>query len=97
MRLTDVLLDAKVRARLGLDDEQIKKIQELAEKGRVEFGYQQLKVKSYVSFARAEQPLAVFFDVSTLSDEKRAELLKVLTPAQREALERLSGIKLDKK
>src|SRR5262249_31604650 len=34
MRLSDVLLDARIRDRLELNDEQVKKIQELAEKGQ---------------------------------------------------------------
>lgn len=97
MRLSDVLLDAKVRARLDLNDEQVKKIQEMSEKGGGD-GKFLVSVRTHlksVQYLRAEPVYVTFRE--KLSDASRAELLKVLTPAQRATLERLSGIKLEGK
>jgi hypothetical protein len=49
---------------------------------------------------RADLKLSRFqtvFLADSLTDPSRAELLKVLTPEQREALERLSGLTFEKK
>lgn len=99
MRLSDVLLDAKVRARLDLNDEQVKKIQEISEKGTgVTLHLDTKTIVETVHFTRYQfQPARVLFLSDGVSDAKRAELLKVLSPAQREALERLSGMKLEGK
>ena len=101
MRLTDVLLDAKLRARLGLDDEQVKKIQELAEKGGKPeaLRLRAAVVTTHVRFDRtlvAEDLLKVVLSTDGLDDTSRAELLKVLSSEQRRTLERLSGVKFDK-
>jgi len=58
-----------------------------------------MAVRTYVEpvyFTRI-QPTRVHQYLDSTSDSRRAELLKVLTPAQREVLERLSGIKLEGK
>jgi uncharacterized small protein (DUF1192 family) len=96
MRLSDVLLDAKVRARLDLNDEQVKRIQELGEKGvGARYTLARTTVLDKVGYERFE-PVKVMFLYDGI-EPNRAELLKVLTPAQRAALERLSGMKLDGK
>jgi hypothetical protein len=41
--------------------------------------------------------LGTHYLATDVSDGSRAELLKVLTPKQREALERLSGMTFEKK
>ena len=98
MRLSDVLLDARVRGRLDLNDEQVKRIQEINEKNNT-FLFQYLTLGHTAAFApdsRAVQ-LGTTYLTSGLSDESCAELLKVLTRKQREALEKLSGMTLEKK
>jgi RNA polymerase sigma factor (sigma-70 family) len=99
MQLSDVLRDAKVRARLNLNDEQVKKIQEITEKGSE--GHYRVALATQEARVRYTQALTtvrgLYLHRATLSDASRGELLKVLTPAQREALERLSGMKLDGK
>jgi RNA polymerase sigma factor (sigma-70 family) len=117
MRLSDVLLDARVRARLNLNDEQVKKIQEINDKGTmpVTFGLNQTTPADgafrFLNSIEYVTPLRVatldttkfstqflYTELSTsLTDESRAELIKVLTPQQREALEKLSGMTLEKK
>lgn len=100
MRLSDVLLNEKMRSRLELNDEQVKKIQELAEKGGASLDYAFIrtggayKLTNIHSYGR--QPLAAFL-LDSSNDNSRAELLKVLSPQQRETLERLSGISVEKK
>jgi RNA polymerase sigma factor (sigma-70 family) len=100
MRLPDVLLDAKVRARLELNDEQIKKIQELAEKAAVTWVLGDGSVVSgRVRFAQTvnhASTLRVLYATADFDDTSRSELLKLLTPQQRSALERMSGIALEK-
>ena len=100
MRLSDVLLNARVKARLNLNDEQVKKIQEITDK----------KANVKWTFVDTAQPRTAllsrvnlnFMDYAVilsdgLTDDSKAELLKVLTPQQREALERLSGMTFEKK
>jgi hypothetical protein len=98
MRLSDVLLDARVRNRLDLNDEQVKKIQEIHEKNNT-FLFRYLALG---------QPATLAVDLTTVQpglshvvldgdDGSRAELLKLLTPKQREALEKLSGMTLEHK
>jgi len=98
MRLSDVLLDARMRSRLELNDEQVKKIQEINEKGNG-FVFQYLDLARPATFKAdlTAVQLGTEFLVTDLSDGSRAELLKVLTPTQREALEKLSGISFEKK
>jgi len=108
MRLSDVLLDAKVRARLELNDEQVKKIQEISEK-------RDTMLASYEKQHMKSASIAVFYDTTASQlnrdtfgdvfniinniggDASEPALLKVLTPQQRAALERLSGTRLDSK
>jgi RNA polymerase sigma factor (sigma-70 family) len=94
MRLSEVLLDARVRGRLDLNDEQVKKIQEINEKNNT-FLFQYLTLGQPVTFATDQA--TVRLGTEYLSNESRAELLKVLTAKQREALEKLSGMTFDKK
>lgn len=100
MRLSDVLLNAKVRARLELNDEQVKKIQELADKsaGRNRYAISTFSTQS-VLFERTQALPETHHFVNTYLgiETSPAELLKVLTPAQRETLERLSGVSYEKK
>ncbi|HKA08345.1 MAG TPA: RNA polymerase sigma factor [Gemmataceae bacterium] len=100
MSLSDVLLDAKVRARLDLNDEQVKKIQELASKERFTWllaDTQPQHVRHAISrLVLAEETKTALFFTNDLSKSSRSELLKVLTPQQREALEKLSGVALEK-
>jgi len=100
MRLSDVLLDAKVRSRLGLNDEQVKKIQELAEKDAVTWVLGDAAVLSGRVHLRESvnttSALKVLYSTVDFSNTSRSELLKVLTPQQRSALERMSGISLEK-
>jgi RNA polymerase sigma factor (sigma-70 family) len=99
MQLSDVLLNAKIRAKLDLNDEQVKKIQELVENGDrrvgIEYGTRYLaqvvKVQADTAHVWKTQ---VLWD--RLSDTSRAELLKILNPKQREELERLSGMTFEK-
>jgi RNA polymerase sigma factor (sigma-70 family) len=101
MRLSDVLLDAKMRARLELNDEQVKKIQEISEKGNSAFW---LSVRAdavsekalFTRYMFADNSVRAVLDLDRLSDASRSDLLKVLTPAQRAALERMSGVSFDK-
>ena len=101
MRLSDILLDAKMRAQLDLNDEQVKKIQEIAEKsGGIDFMYTLLSRPSRLT---TSQGLLGSFDTlsrvtlgEAVIDVSRSDLLKVLTPRQRAALERLSGASLEK-
>jgi RNA polymerase sigma factor (sigma-70 family) len=102
MRLSDVLLDAKMRARLELNDEQVKKIQEIAEKGdgAIFVTVRTEPIAQEVSFGRfvfGNDSLKGYIDSDRLSDASRSELMKVLTPAQRAALERMSGVSFEKK
>jgi uncharacterized small protein (DUF1192 family) len=113
MRLTDVLLNPRVRARLDLNDEQVKKIQEINEKGVVEhvLGLSQATpTAEYLRLSKVENLLTPYrvdnladvrfttrFLLTDVSDESRAELIKILTPQQRAALEKLSGLTLEKK
>jgi hypothetical protein len=99
MSLADVLLDARIRARLDLNDEQVKKIQELSEKGpyRVHEFTGKLHTNGNLMKSvevRDAQLLTVYLG---LSEPDRAELVKVLSPKQIETLERLSGMKFDRK
>jgi RNA polymerase sigma factor (sigma-70 family) len=99
MSLSDVLLDAKVRARLDLNDEQVKKIQELANKEHITWllaDVQPRRVHVLSRLVFAEQPTTTMLYTTDLSKGSRSELLKVLTPQQREVLERLAGISLEK-
>jgi hypothetical protein len=101
MRLKDVLLDARVRARLDLNDEQVKKIQELSEKMSEQSASFTLAFRGLAS----EQLLGRVYTARPensgvllgLSEPDRGELMKVLSPRQVEALERLSGMKFDRK
>ncbi len=104
MRLSDVLLNAKIRDRLELNDEQIKKIHELvaAKRGQswaldagVPRGIQWLGI----SRMKVENDASQYQLLSLLSrsdDVPSTELMKLLTARQRETLERLSGIKTEK-
>jgi uncharacterized small protein (DUF1192 family) len=98
MRLSDVLLDARIRGRLDLNDEQVKKIQEIHEKSNT-FVFQYLALGQPARFATdsAAVRLGTEYLLADLSDGSHAELLKLLTPKQREALEKLSGMTFDKK
>jgi uncharacterized small protein (DUF1192 family) len=106
MALSDVLLDPKVRVRLGLNDEQVKKIQELAEKragfattwlGMSKLGQAVTVNDTYnlatVRFMLADGTNTLLYDAA---GPPRGELLKVLTPAQRSALERMAGVTFEK-
>jgi RNA polymerase sigma factor (sigma-70 family) len=101
MNLADALLDARIRTRLDLNDEQVKKIQELSEKGQ-KWSFQRAATlyTPHVEFTQSmvnlkeNQLLSVYLG---LNEPDRAELLKVLTPKQVETLERLSGMKFEKK
>ena len=106
MTLSDVLLDPKVRSRLALNDEQVKKIQELAE-NRAGLATTWLGVKTkgeLLTFSDASyfSLSARFVDhagAAFLLDSggpPRGELLKVLTPAQRSALQKLAGVTFEK-
>jgi hypothetical protein len=113
MRLSDVLLDTRVRARLDLNDEQVKKIQEINDKRansvilglnrtQAEVDYlRATNLQAYIDPVRlADLTTAKFsthFLYTDLSDESRAELIKILTPQQRQTLEKLSGMTLEKK
>jgi hypothetical protein len=92
------LLDAKVRARLELNDEQIKKIQELAEKnaGLDRYVTSTFTTQSLLLERSQSIPQAIYF-LNSRFETPPADLLKVLTPAQRETLERLSGVSYEKK
>jgi RNA polymerase sigma factor (sigma-70 family) len=102
MRLTDVLLNEKVRVRLNLNDEQVKKIQEIGEKPNALITYTNLS-RGFLTHDVAVSRFLLADDVSTaylidsLSVESKADLLKVLTPAQRLTLEKLSGMKFEPK
>ncbi|HJZ90826.1 MAG TPA: sigma-70 family RNA polymerase sigma factor [Gemmataceae bacterium] len=101
MRLSDVLLDAKIRSRLELNDEQVKKIQEIAEKGNVAFWLtaRTEPVATRVFFSRyvlETDTLRANVEADAFGNASRSDLLKVLTPAQRTALERMSGVSFDK-
>src|SRR5262249_30704243 len=100
-----------------LNDEQVKKIQEINDKGgmSVIFGLNQTsQARGAIQFLNSIEyvtPLRVanldaaklstqflYTDLGfALTDESRAELIKILTPQQREALEKLSGMTLEKK
>ena len=97
MRLSDVLLDAKVRARLDLNDEQVKKIQEIKQKDAF-WVYEQVPTTTHLYTTRVliRDTANARLVVSDLSEGSRTELLKVLTPQQRQTLERLSGMTFDK-
>jgi len=97
MRLSDVLLDAKIRARLDLNDEQVKKIQEIKQNDAT-WLYEGTQAATHLYTARVllRDPVTVRLAWSDMSEASRAELLKVLTPQQRHTLERLSGMTLDK-
>jgi RNA polymerase sigma factor (sigma-70 family) len=100
MRLSDVLLDARIRTRLDLNDEQVKKIQEISDKGGGtvwEYTKTQPMKVAIAHLYSADVELHSVVLLGGLSDQSRAELLKVLTSRQREALERLSGMTFDKK
>jgi RNA polymerase sigma factor (sigma-70 family) len=102
MRLSDVLLDARVRARLDLSDEQVKKIQELAEKSSEGGWLSDRKVLARTVGAADRLMLSahrteVVNVYIGLKGADRAELLKVLTPEQVDALQRLSGMTFDRK
>jgi RNA polymerase sigma factor (sigma-70 family) len=100
MQLSDILLNAKIRARLELNDEQVKKIQEISEKGGLTLlGYEVIQPQ-FLRYTTAQLSADTLRSVMVLdrsNDGSRAELLKVLTPQQREALERLSGMTFEKK
>lgn len=117
MRLSDVLLDVRVRARLDLNDEQVKKIQEINDRGGMSaiFGLSQMTPAAgafrFSNSIDYDIPVRIanvdtaklstqflYTELSTgLTDESRAELIKILTPQQREALEKMSGMTLEKK
>jgi RNA polymerase sigma factor (sigma-70 family) len=102
MRLSEVLLDPHVRSRLDLNDEQVRKIQEVAEKSPgVGWAYERRVLTRTVGAAErfrvaVLQP-EVFSVRLELSGPDRAELLKVLTPEQVDDLQRLSGMTFDQK
>lgn len=104
MRLSDVLLDARMRARLELNDEQIKKIQEIAEKHVLAWtllANDRVPERVWAtSLLKPDPSDSVRVQLLTTGevlriDQSHGDLLKVLTPQQREALERLSGIKYE--
>ena len=111
MRLSEVLLNAKIRERLDLNDEQVKKIQEISEK-RVfqsysDIVYPQIVNRTTVMFDAIANRTTVtgpggidmrnygYWHVAGGDEAYRSALLKLLTPQQREALERLSGLKME--
>jgi hypothetical protein len=99
MPLSVVLLDPRVRARLDLNDEQVKKIQEIAERGGdVAVLNEVLDTRTVrvalKHLAGAELRTVYLRDYHLPS---RDEILKVLTPQQRAALERLSGTPVEPK
>jgi hypothetical protein len=103
MALSDILLDPKVRARLGLNDEQVKKIQDLADKRGVLLGYGLARVSGSVTLnegqylglvSRFVEGSGTFLVDS--SGPARGELLKLLTPAQRSVLEKMTGTTFEK-
>ena len=97
-------LDARIRAKLDLNDEQIKKIQEIREKGGETF-WTSAQLTERVFFTRnyskpstvdlhdVRFPYAML--VTDASPPSKSELLKVLTPQQIETLEKL-GLKIEK-
>ena len=96
MPLNEALLDPKVRARLGLNDEQVKKIQDLAEKSSTSSGRYTtvaLKQSRFVTLVDGDGSGNFLLDSASIP---RGELLKILTPAQRSALERMAGITFEK-
>jgi RNA polymerase sigma factor (sigma-70 family) len=92
MRLADVLLEPRVRARLDLNDEQVKRIQEVAEKGGgITFLEVQLDPRP-VRYTTTEYTVALMGGaLRDVREPGREELLKVLTPQQRATLDRLAG------
>jgi RNA polymerase sigma factor (sigma-70 family) len=102
MRLSDILLDPRVRSRLDLNDEQVKKIQEVADRnGRAFWSYLTVQRQSLNfsadTLVTGLNTLGTLVDVSNSMGEPSADLLKILTHEQRESLEKLSGTKFDKK
>jgi RNA polymerase sigma factor (sigma-70 family) len=100
MRLSDILLDAKMRTRLDLNDEQVKKIQEITDKGGPQRNYTTTtkylsKLYQRAEFVDLDQSYSLM-SVRDFGDASGAELLKVLTPPQRQVLERLSGMTFEK-
>jgi RNA polymerase sigma factor (sigma-70 family) len=104
MQLSDVLLDSRIRARLDLNDEQVKKIQEIKEKcGDAVWVTSNLRAYDRFAFvdvdARVTNTATGAFLYGLVSDSgnsaSRAELIKVLTPRQIESLEKL-GLKFEK-
>jgi RNA polymerase sigma factor (sigma-70 family) len=102
MQITDLLLNPKIRARLELNDEQIKKIQELKEKQPWAYIVEGVHTQPYVVAGVARQALSLDGASGTLwlstqiYDSSRSDAIKVLTPQQREILERLSGLTFEK-
>jgi len=101
MHLSDVLLDSRIRARLDLNDEQIKKIQEIKDKGGdvVWVTSNLSRANVYYSTVDFDARTSNAFLYSMLSNSgssaSRTELLKVLTPQQVAGLEKL-GLKFEK-
>jgi hypothetical protein len=99
MPLSAVLLDPRVRARLDLNDEQVKKIQEIAERGGDVAALNGLldahTVRLTLKTESAMEGSMVF--LRSYHQPSRDEILKVLTPQQRTALERLSGTPVEPK
>ena len=94
-----MLLDSRIRARLDLNDEQVKKIQEIKEKGGDSIWvttnlFESINVKYKQTDAR---PDVFLYSTAAAngSNASRTELLKVLTPQQIAALEKL-GLKFEK-
>jgi RNA polymerase sigma factor (sigma-70 family) len=99
MRLSDALLNPKVRGRLGLDDEQVKKIQELADSGRGATRLSRTMRAEVLTHRQVVEYLPVkrtLIGLDTRLDATRSDLLKVLTPEQRKILERLAGVPAEK-
>jgi RNA polymerase sigma factor (sigma-70 family) len=104
MRLADVLLDPRIRARLELNDEQIKKIQAIQEKPGFTADWI-METRPSVLFANRQFDSVWLGSLNTTGDilfydavggASRSELLKLLTPQQRQTLERLSGMTFEK-
>lgn len=117
MRLSDVLLDARIRDRLDLNDEQIKRIQELADRGfrsrlglATSFNVLMPQNSNTLLLSSIYNPTISTFHLyppnteayflldrfDAQRDPHQGEMLKVLTPKQREALERISGQSFEK-
>ena len=89
MQLSDVLLDSRIRARLDLNDEQVKKIQEIKEKGGDSY-FVTTNLRSYGTqsvFVDVDYRVSNTFMFGMMLDSSsntasRTELLKVLNAQQ---------------